>query len=79
MAIYEYRCEKCGNAFEALEYGPDDKPRECPGCGSTRLTKLISSPAVITRGHLPTGGTTCCGRQERCDTPPCSDDNTCRR
>jgi putative FmdB family regulatory protein len=79
MAIYEYRCEKCGNVLQVLEYGPEDKPRACPDCGGTRLIKMISSPAVITKGHTPRGGTTCCGSQERCDTPPCSDGGTCRR
>jgi hypothetical protein len=24
-------------------------------------------------------GTTCCGMDERCDTPPCSSDGICKR
>jgi hypothetical protein len=28
--------------------------------------------------HNPPGST-CCGRSERCDTPPCSNDGKCQR
>jgi putative FmdB family regulatory protein len=43
MPIYEYSCE-CGHVFEAL-VRPGEAPG-CPECGSTRLERLLSTPAV---------------------------------
>jgi putative FmdB family regulatory protein len=79
MPIYEYRCEACGKTFEVLEYSVEDRPQECPDCGGRRLARLISSPAVLRKGGLPKGGTTCCGQTERCDVPPCAGDRSCTR
>ena len=45
MPIYEYACEKCDSAFEALVASHADQPT-CPQCGSTRLTKQFSVPAA---------------------------------
>ncbi|KPK75523.1 MAG: hypothetical protein AMJ89_04345 [candidate division Zixibacteria bacterium SM23_73] len=78
MPIYEYRCEDCGKVSEILQRGPkQEEPLVCPNCGSNRMRKLISSPASIIMGNSSAKGTTCCGREERCDTPPCSTDGTC--
>jgi putative FmdB family regulatory protein len=80
MPIYEYKCDKCGEVVEVFHQALAQEPFPlCPACGSKNLTKLLSSPAIVkaTDGSLP--GTTCCGRTERCDTPPCSDDGVCRR
>jgi putative FmdB family regulatory protein len=47
MPIFEYRCEDCGHEFEELESIADrDKPRECPSCGATDVTRKISTFAV---------------------------------
>lgn len=40
MPIYEYRCESCGNAFEALVRGGVQPA--CPSCGATKAEKLLS-------------------------------------
>lgn len=80
MPIYEYRCEDCGKVSEILQRGPkQEEPLVCPNCGSSRMRKLMSSPASIIMGNSSPKGTTCCGREERCDTPLCSTDGTCRR
>jgi hypothetical protein len=50
----------------------------CPNCGSPRLEKLLSVPYVMSGERRP-AGLTCCGREERCDAPPCSTDEICRR
>ena len=40
MPIYEYRCESCGNEFEALVRGGAQPA--CPSCGGTKSEKLLS-------------------------------------
>jgi len=78
MPVYEYRCLDCGKISEILLRSPDDQNIRCPACGSYRLDKLLSAPYTLrSRASIP--GTTCCGKAERCETPPCSLDDTCRR
>ncbi|HDP37256.1 MAG TPA: zinc ribbon domain-containing protein [Candidatus Atribacteria bacterium] len=82
MPTYEYICESCGYKFEKFQQMSDKPLKECPKCGE-QVKRLISGGmGVITSGgkdnSLFSGGT-CCGRTERCDTPPCSDDGVCKR
>lgn len=49
MPIYEYVCAECKQEFELLVRG-DESP-ECPECGGSRLSKLISVPSA----HSGTG------------------------
>jgi putative FmdB family regulatory protein len=65
MPIYEYRCRNCNATFEMLVRAGTTVI--CPHCGSSSLDKLLSAPVVLS------------GREERCDTPPCSVGGTCRR
>ena len=76
MPIYDLKCKSCGRIFEALVRSPDERKR-CPSCGSEDVEKLITSSYLIRMDS--SGGLTCCGRETRCDTPPCSLDGTCRR
>jgi putative FmdB family regulatory protein len=75
MPIYEYRCRDCGTIFEALVRGEVAK---CVRCGSISLDKLLSAPAVLSGETSRPAGHTCCGRDERCDAPPCSTGGACR-
>jgi putative FmdB family regulatory protein len=79
MPIREYRCSQCGEVFEILEgLGFDtDNPR-CQKCGSTEVTRLLSPTVRPIMNQRPRGAT-CCGREERCETPPCSTGGSCRR
>jgi putative FmdB family regulatory protein len=77
MPIYEYRCRGCETTFEALVRG--DGNVTCPHCGSSSLNRLISVPFVSSGQTARRAGHTCCGREERCDTPPCSEGDVCRR
>lgn len=77
MPIYEYRCAECGTTFEALVRG--GRLVTCPQCGSSSLNKLLSAPTVLSDGAARPAGRTCCGRGERCATPPCSGGGPCRR
>lgn len=78
MPIYEYECLDCGKISEIFFRSPNTETIECPICGSKNLQKLVSASYAI-RMDASMPGRTCCGRTERCETPPCSLDGTCRR
>ena len=50
MPIYEYACEACGHAFEALQKVSDRPLKKCPECGKPRLKKLVSAPSFRLKG-----------------------------
>jgi putative FmdB family regulatory protein len=77
MPIYEYRCADCGTSFETLIRGK--RAVTCPHCGGSSLEKLLSAPAMLSGSTSRPAGRTCCGRDERCDAPPCSEGGACRR
>lgn len=59
MPIYEYRCQECGQRFDAwlrsLSSAPPDK---CPGCGASAIKRLPS----LTAGNLKSAaGVADCG------------------
>ena len=70
MPIYDYRCSDCGRVWEVLKLSAIEEPPRCPSCNSERTAKMPSAPFVLS--STPAHGSTCCGREERCDTPPCS-------
>jgi putative FmdB family regulatory protein len=78
MPIYDYRCPYCGETHELFVQRADAYPVRCPNCGASDMERLLSSFNVAREGRR-TGGTTCCGREERCDTPPCSSQGHCHR
>jgi putative FmdB family regulatory protein len=77
MPIYEYRCRNCHATFEILVRA--GTAVTCSHCGSSSLDKLVSAPFVSSGQTARLAGRTCCGREERCDTAPCSVGGTCRR
>lgn len=79
MPIYEYRCNDCGAISEFLVgLGSKGEGLTCKQCGGSQLEKMLSvSHSVMSEKRSP--GHTCCGREERCATPPCSTGGTCRR
>lgn len=44
MPLYEYECKSCSHAFETLVFGKEKV--ECPECGSVKLEKQMSAPAL---------------------------------
>jgi len=82
MPIYEYQCDRCGVVFEFIEAVTEaGTARSCSACGSGGTTRMLSRD-VQARGQgiiADRGGSTCCGREERCDGPPCGDRDGCRR
>jgi len=43
VPIYEYQCESCGHALEALQKLSDAPLTECPACAKSTLKKHISA------------------------------------
>jgi len=79
MPIYEYRCRGCGATSEYLIDVGKDENISCKECGSSEMEKILSVASFMTGVPERAPGRTCCGREERCETPPCSDEGTCRR
>ena len=78
MPLYDFRCKECGKVSEFLVANSDRRKLACPDCGSLNMERLISVPKLL-KERPNTAGTTCCGRTERCETPPCSTGEQCRR
>ena len=77
MPVYAYRCQACDATFDLLVRG--GTVPACPQCGSTSLEKQVSAAFVSSGQATRPVGQTCCGREERCSTPPCSEGGTCWR
>jgi putative FmdB family regulatory protein len=51
MPTYEYECQACGHAFEALQSMTAPKLTKCPKCKKNKLVRLIGSGSgVIFKG-----------------------------
>ncbi len=61
MPVYEYKCSKCGAAFEKLVNLESREKQRCPVCGSTETEKLLSPISVM-------GGDKSCGSAEDSST-----------
>jgi putative FmdB family regulatory protein len=68
MPIYEYECEDCGDVSEILVRGELNHAIQCPRCGGDNLKKLITASYAIRMNGMSDTSTTCCGRDERCDS-----------
>ncbi len=56
MPIYEYRCEKCGEVFEAIVSLHSNRDIGCRHCGSKDTTKLISAGVSMAPGSEKSAG-----------------------
>jgi putative FmdB family regulatory protein len=79
MPIYEYRCEACGAVSEYLVGLGDDERIQCKVCGASGMNRILSASSFTLQSSRRMSGRTCCGREERCEIPPCSDGGSCRR
>jgi len=84
VPTYDYLCEECGKRFERFQSITEEPLRTCPDCGGKVRRLLGTGGAVIFKGSgfYATdyrSGTACgrdrpcCGRETRCDKPPCSE------
>jgi putative FmdB family regulatory protein len=87
MPIYEYECLDCKRTFEFEQRISDPALTECPRCHGELRRLIPTGGGFIIRNSggvsqtrrsgnaggcsLAETGTTCCGRTERCDKPPC--------
>jgi putative FmdB family regulatory protein len=78
MPLYDYRCRDCGQVHEVFVRSAEAEPLACPDCGGERLERLLSTFSVASPA-VGGGATTCCGRNSRCDSPPCETGDVCRR
>ena len=51
MPIYEYKCQKCGHYFEALQRISEEPLSTCPECKKNALKKLVSAPHFRLKGE----------------------------
>ena len=49
MPIYEYRCLKCNQEFEAMQKFSDSPLKACPSCGGA-VKKLVSRSSFQLKG-----------------------------
>jgi putative FmdB family regulatory protein len=49
MPLYEYKCSKCGSAFEVIQKISELPIKKCPQCGGS-VKKVISAPALQFKG-----------------------------
>ena len=47
MPTYEYRCEACGNEWEAFQSITAEPIRKCPQCAKNKARRLISTGAGL--------------------------------
>ncbi|MBN1420618.1 MAG: zinc ribbon domain-containing protein [Planctomycetes bacterium] len=85
MPTYEYECPSCGHRAEAMQRMSDPPALTCARCGGEMRRRLGAGAGFIMKGKDPrraggraeggcalrSTGRTCCGRDERCDEPPC--------
>jgi putative FmdB family regulatory protein len=76
MPIYEYRCGHCGRVVEVMQHTHEERTIDCQACGNRKMERMISAANVMRTSCGPSGGT-CCGREERCEAPPCAGDCQC--
>jgi putative FmdB family regulatory protein len=50
MPFYEYQCNNCGHALEAMQKVSDLPLKKCPHCGKPQLQKLMSAPVFRLKG-----------------------------
>jgi putative FmdB family regulatory protein len=79
MPIYEYQCETCGTISEYLVGMGEGEDIQCKHCGSSEMNRILSPASFISQASQRIPGLTCCGHEERCETPPCGRDGVCRR
>jgi putative FmdB family regulatory protein len=49
MAIYEYKCDRCGDVFEVMQKFSDTPLQQHEGCGG-HVERLLSAPALQFKG-----------------------------
>jgi putative FmdB family regulatory protein len=65
MPIYEFFCDECNTVFNFFSSRPNtDKRPDCPACGKTQLTKMMSAFATIGKARETDGDDPFAGMDE---------------
>ena len=75
MPTYVYECEGCGE-FEQQQSIMEPALTRCPRCGKDIRRLIVGGSGFIMKGLGGSAShcdreTPCCGRETRCDRPPC--------
>lgn len=75
MPTYVYSCADCGE-FEQIQSIVDPPLDCCPRCGGAVKRVITGGSGFIVKGRGASQShcereAPCCGREERCDKPPC--------
>lgn len=75
MPIYVYECVRCGE-FEEQQSISAPALEHCPTCGEPVRKLIAGGTSVVVKGRGAEAArcereTPCCGRETRCDKPPC--------
>jgi len=75
MPTYVYECTQCGE-FEEQQSISEPARERCPTCGNEVRRVIAGGINVIVKGRGASAShcekeTPCCGRETRCDRPPC--------
>ena len=75
MPTYLHECAHCGE-FEAHQSILDDALEHCPSCGAAVRRLIAGGTSFVMKGRGASASrcdraTPCCGRETRCDKPPC--------
>ena len=79
MPIFEYQCKECMTVSEFLIGIGSEESIVCKKCGSLEMERILSTPFLLDSTMHQAPGQTCCGREERCERPPCTSEGNCRR
>jgi putative FmdB family regulatory protein len=85
MPTYEYECHECHRNFTIEQRISDLALTECPQCRGPLQRMISGGSELIIKGgggssnasggdsgcSLTRTGSTCCGREQRCDKPSC--------
>lgn len=77
MPNYVYECAQCGE-FEAHQSMSDAALACCPSCGGAVRRLIAGGTSFVVKGRGASGShcdrtVPCCGRETRCDKPPCGE------
>jgi putative FmdB family regulatory protein len=71
MPLYEYACARCDRSFEKYARTFNETP-ECPGCGGSDVSRLLSTFAVSAGGGSSQAPSTSgCGEGPPCGASHC--------
>jgi len=75
MPTYVYECARCGR-FEERQSISAPALERCPVCGDEVRRVIAGGTSFIIKGRGSSAShcdksTPCCGRETRCDSPPC--------